>query len=101
MLKKRFFKTKDDCEVTFEYKNDEATAVALVCEANDWQPVEMKKAKKAGSPFKTKLRLPKEGQFQYLYLVDDQKWIIDETADAQWPNEFGATNSVVSTIPGN
>lgn len=99
MLKKRFFKTNDDCEVTFEFESDAATAVALVCEANDWQPVEMKKAKTNGSPFKTKLRLPKDEQFQYLYLVDGQNWVNDETADAQMPNEYGATNSVVSTVP--
>jgi hypothetical protein len=42
MIKKRFFKTKDEVEVTFEYEEAEGVnSVALVSEHNNWQPVEM------------------------------------------------------------
>ena len=68
----------------------------MVCENNDWEPVTMKQAKKAG-PFKVKIRLPKNGEFQFRYFVDDSYWANDESADAYWPNEFGDTNSVVNT----
>ena len=98
MLKKKYFKTKDECEVTFEYATDSAEAVLLVSEANDWQPVEMKKRKKDGIYY-AKMRLDKGGQYQYLYLVDGQNWITDSSADAYVPNEYGGQNGVVDTTP--
>ena len=98
MLKKRFFKTKDDCEVTFEYPSSEVQEVALVSEFNGWQPLPMKKAKKAGSPFRLKIRLPKENEFQFRYFVDQNYWVNDETADAYMSNEFGDSNGVVKTF---
>ena len=46
MLKKKYVKSKDEYEVTFELPS-EARDAMLVCEANGWQPVEMKKSKGA------------------------------------------------------
>ena len=46
MLSKRFFKTKDETEVTFEFKHPDAEDVQLVAEFTDWQPVPMKFNKK-------------------------------------------------------
>lgn len=96
MLNKRFFKTKDEVEVTFQIAPEDAGNVKLVCEANDWSPVKMKLRKKDGM-YVTKMRLPKGGQYQFRYLVDDQVWINDDSADAYWENEFGEQNSVVFT----
>ena len=97
MIKKKFFKTVDECEVTFEYTNESATDVALVGDYNGWEPVAMTRAKKVDSPFKAKVRLPKNGEYQFRYFVDGSYWANDESADAYWPNEFGDTNSVVNT----
>lgn len=98
MLKKKFFKTNDDCEVTFEYNAPEAEEVALVLDFNDWEPLPMKKAQKAGSPFRLKVRLPKEQEFQFRYYVDQNLWVNDRAADAYWANEYGESNSVVKTF---
>ena len=97
MITKKFFKTKDDCEVTFEFASEEAQQVAVVGEFNNWEPVEMSKAKKEGSPFRTKVRMPKDGEFQFRYLVDGETWVNDSEADAYRPNEYGEENSVVIT----
>lgn len=97
MIKKKFFKTKEECEVTFELHIDDANQVALLCDANNWEPVAMKKGKKADAPFRAKMRLPKDGQFQFRYLVDNELWVNDEAADAYWANEHGSDNSVVFT----
>jgi len=96
MLKKKYFKTKDECEVTFEVENDGAKSMALVSEANEWKPVKMSKRRKDGK-FYTRIRLPKEGQFQFRYLVDGENWMNDSEADAYVANEFGGRNSVVVT----
>ncbi|MBA6390654.1 isoamylase early set domain-containing protein [Colwellia sp. BRX10-3] len=96
MLTKKFFKTKDETEVTFEFNRSDVTKVALVGDFTDWQTVEMKFNKKSQS-FKTKLRLPKGGVFHFRYLLNDSEWENDYQADQYLPNEFGTENSVVST----
>ena len=95
MLKKRFFKTKEECEVTFELVADEASRAELVCEVNGWQPIQMKKARRG--PFRTKLRFPKEASFEFRYLVDDRNWISDDEADAYRANGLGGQNGVLDT----
>ena len=95
MLKKRFFKTKTECEVSFELKDESAEQVALVCDFNDWDPIPMKKNK--NGTFRAKMRFPKDQQFQFRYLVNGGSWVNDETADSQTPNKFGGINSVLDT----
>ena len=96
MLKKKYFKSKDECEVTFELDSAEAETVALVSESNGWEPVKMTKRRKDGVYY-AKVRLPKESRFQFRYLVDGQSWINDSAADAYVAKEFGGENSVVIT----
>lgn len=97
MLTKRFFKTKAEAEVTFEFKASSDKNVALAGDFNDWQPVAMKYVKK-DNVFRTKVRLPVEQDFQFKYLVDQEKWENDHAADNYQINAFGTDNSVVSTI---
>ena len=86
MLKKRFFKTKEECEVTFRVTPQQAESVALVIESNGWKPIAMDQLK--SGPFKTTLRLP----------IDRDTWRNDSAADAYTPNEYGESNSVVETF---
>lgn len=95
MLKKRFFKTVEECEVTFRVEPGEAESVALVIESNDWRPVAMEQLK--SGPFKTTLRLPLDSRVQFRYLIDGNVWHNDDAADAYVPNQFGGENSVVET----
>jgi 1,4-alpha-glucan branching enzyme len=98
MLSKKFIKKEGVCEVTFEYDANGAAEVAVVSEGNNWTPVAMTRTKKSG-PFRAKLRLPQNGQFQFRYLVDGSHWANDEAADAYITNEFGGANCVVDTTP--
>lgn len=96
MINKRFFKTKDEVEVTFELEAKEATSVAIVADFLDWKATPMKKLAK-GKTYKFKTRLPKDSQFQFRYLVNDQQWVNDAQADSYVANEFGEDNCLVST----
>ncbi|MEW6997141.1 isoamylase early set domain-containing protein [Colwelliaceae bacterium BS250] len=98
MLTKKFFKTKDEAEVTFEFNRSDVSSAVLVADFNDWQAVEMKFNKKTNS-FKTKVRLPKGEIFHFRYLLNDTEWENDYKADQYLPNEFGSENSVVITSP--
>ena len=95
MIKKRFFKTKDECEITFEY-DAEVEKVALVADHNDWEPIKMKKRKKDGV-FYTRVRVPKEDELQFRYLVNGEDWVNDDEADSYVTNEHGSQNSVINT----
>ncbi len=97
MLSKRFFKTKDEVEVTFEIDPPGVNHVDLVCEELGWEPLEMKRADRGKGAFRTRIRLPKDRQIQFRYRFDGHRWENDEAADAYWPNEHGSDNSVVST----
>lgn len=95
MLNKRFFKTVDECEVSFKVELEGAEQLELFIESNDWEPISMKPLK--SGPFKAKVRLPLDQQIQFRYRVNEEWWMNDEDADAYWPNEHGSDNSVVDT----
>ena len=102
MLKKRFFKTKNEADITFEFVHSvtepliHIDKVELVAEFNNWQPINMKYVKK-DNIYRAKVRLPVGQQFHYRYLVNNQEWHNDHDADLYQPNEYGSDNSVVST----
>jgi len=97
MINKRFFKTKDEVEVTFELEAPEVSSnVAIVADFLDWQPQPMKKVAKS-STFKFKTRLPKDSNYQFRYLLDESQWVNDPHADQYIPNGFGEDNCMVST----
>lgn len=98
MLSKRYFKTKDEVEVTFEVDQSVGDEVEWVADANDWEPVTMPAINKGKGPFKLRVRLPKDRHVQFRYRVDGDRWINDEAADAYWYNGHDADNSVVSTV---
>lgn len=97
MINKRFFKTKEEVEVTFELELPDASSnVSIVADFLDWEPAPMKKMAKT-SVYKFKTRLPKDGEFQFRYLLDDQTWMNDPAADKYIANGLGEDNSLVTT----
>lgn len=97
MLTKKFFKTKDTCQVTFQLRKDiEAKAVALVGEFNDWDTTAhpMKEVK---GIWKTTLELENGHKYQYRYFVNGAEWLNDWKADKYVPNNIDGDNSVVVT----
>lgn len=97
MLSKRYFKTIDEVEVTFEIGRPDADKVEWVAETMDWSPIEMKRANRGKGPWRLKVRLPKDRPVQFRYRFDETVWDNDEAADAYWPNDMGSDNSVVLT----
>lgn len=98
-LTKQFVKSKSLYKVTFTVPAEaavEAKKVALVGEFNGWNPEEAValKKQKDGS-FKAILEL-NPGEYQFRYILDDEKWENDWEADKYVPAGVDATeNSVV------
>jgi 1,4-alpha-glucan branching enzyme len=97
MLAKRFYKTKDEVEVTFEVDRPGVESVDLVADVFDWQPMALKRTNRGKGPFRIKVRLPRDDVVQFRYIFDRVRWENDEAADAYWPNDRGSDNSVVLT----
>jgi 1,4-alpha-glucan branching enzyme len=100
MISKKFFKSKEECEVTFEYEGNSAEKVELVTSGNNWEPIAMKKRKKDGV-FYTRVRYPNNSQVEFRYLLDGSNWVNDTEADGYVRNEHGTENSVVDTTPAS
>lgn len=97
MIKKKFFKAKPTCQVTFQLpKGIQAKTVNLVGEFNGWdeQATPLKKVKNV---WKTTLELEQGQAYQFRYLVNGSEWHNDEAADQYVPNNVDGDNSVVVT----
>lgn len=97
MIKKRFFKTKDTCKVTFQLpKAIEAKSVTLVGDFNGWNETATP-LKKVKGVWKVTLDLATGEEFQYRYFVNASDWHNDWEADKYVANNVDGDNSVVVT----
>jgi hypothetical protein len=95
MLQKTYYKTKDYCKVKFNFKPELAETVELLGLNSDWQNSIIMSKKKDGS-FSAEVNLPKDSKHEFKYLVNNSLWLNDPEADAEVPNVFGGSNSVVT-----
>ncbi|HMQ89744.1 MAG TPA: isoamylase early set domain-containing protein [Flavilitoribacter sp.] len=99
-LQKQFIKTKNLYKVTFvlpETIVDGAKEVKVLGDFNDWDPDHGVQMKLKDGEFKASVELTPGSEYQFRYLIDNQKWANDWSADKYVPSPFGADNSVVVT----
>jgi 1,4-alpha-glucan branching enzyme len=97
-IKKHYLKDKPICKVTFQIPEKFGKSVKkahLVGEFNNWKPdVPMKKLKNGA--FTVTIDLEKDNEYQFRYLLANQRWENDPEADKYVPTPFGdSQNSVV------
>ena len=96
MFKKKFFKTKDEVEITFEYSGKEAENVSLVGEFNGWSFLATPMKRLKSGAFTTILDLEQGREYQFRYLLDEKIWENDTEADKFVTTPFGdSENSVI------
>ena len=95
MLQKTYFKTKDYCKVKFSFRPELAETVEILGLNSDWQNAIIMSKKKDGS-FNAEVNLPKGSTHEFKYLADNALWLNEPEADAEVPNAFGGSNSMVS-----
>jgi 1,4-alpha-glucan branching enzyme len=94
MVQKTYYKTKDLCKVKFSFRDENAETVEILGLNNDWEtPIVM--ARKKDGTFTSEVSLPKNAEYEFKYRINGKEWMNDPDADAQRPNEFGGTNSVL------
>ncbi len=78
----------------FELSRVDAHTVALVGDFNGWDTGENQMIQSADGTWSIDLPLPK-GNYQYLFLVDGNRWQADTRGVPMVPDGFGGVNSVI------
>jgi hypothetical protein len=94
MIQKTYFKTKDYCKVKFSFTVENAETIEILGLNSDWQNSIIMNKKKDGT-FSTEVNLPKESKHEFKYRINETEWVNDPEADAEAPNAFGGSNSVI------
>jgi 1,4-alpha-glucan branching enzyme len=99
-IKKQYFKNKGICKVTFsvppESEGNEVQKVHVVGEFNNWSisVTPMKRTK--NGVFTASVDLKPGQEYQFRYLLDDNRWDNDTEADEFADTPYGdARNSVI------
>lgn len=97
MIKKTFLKNKPVCKVTFELPAEVAqgaTDASIAGDFSNWNAEPMKRLK--NGRFKTTLNLETGKDYQFRYVIDNEKWVNDAEADKYVSNNLTfEDNSVV------
>ncbi len=98
-IAKKYVKSKGICKATFRVSKTEsggAKSVFLVGEFNGWTMHAMPMKKQKDGSFRLVVDLPSGREYQFWYLLDDERWENDWNADKYAYSSFGnCENSVV------
>ncbi len=97
-IRKRYLKRKPLCTVTFSLPKagaESASVVHLVGDFNGWDKAATPMKRQKNGSFAASLPLERGREYQFRYLLDDERWENDWQADRYLRNEFGGDNSVV------
>lgn len=97
-LKKLYLKSGAICKVTFRLPKmaaPEAKSVAIAGDFNNWNSSRTLMKKLKNGDFTATLELPCKKEYRFRYLIDNQRWENDWTADKYLPNDYGSDDSVV------
>lgn len=97
-LQKKYLKSGEFCKVTFSLPKEaaqRASSVNLVGDFNNWDYYAnpMKPLKKGD--YKLDLKLESGKEYRFKYIIDDDQWENDWSADKYVKNEYGSDDSVV------
>lgn len=106
MLKKRYIKSRDVCQVAFELpaaelpEGIEVECVHLAGDFNDWNPLASPMKRNTKNVYRIALNLEPGRTYQFRYVANSQHWFNAWQADAYIPNHMGEDNCVVTTLSG-
>lgn len=97
MLKKRYYKGGKNCRIWFYLPPEvEANTAHLVGDFNQWDEAANPMKERKDGTFYTAVTLEKGKDYEFRYLLDNERWENDWDADAYASNKLGIENSVVS-----
>jgi 1,4-alpha-glucan branching enzyme len=100
-IKKQYYKTKTFCKVTFHLSKKKACSarkVAIAGDFNDWKSERTPMKALKNGDFTASVQLAKGREYQYRFVLDDQEWVTDESADKQVYCEFANAHNAVVVV---
>ncbi len=97
-INKQYLKSSVFCNVTFILPKavvPGAQTVTLVGDFNNWNLTDTQMKKLNSGDFKLTLKLHKDKEYRFRYLIDGSRWENDWYADKYVPNSFGCNDSLV------
>lgn len=98
-IQKRFLTSKGICRVTFSLPKsvvENVSKIAVVGDFNDWCTERNPMKKTKNGKYEGAIDLPLGKEYQFRYLIDDDKWENDMEADGMTTTPYkGTFNSVV------
>jgi 1,4-alpha-glucan branching enzyme len=84
-------------KVTFTLPaNTDLKRVSVVGEFNHWDPDALPMKRLKDGRFQASVVLPADERYEFLYLADDDRYLLDDRCDS-CPNPHGGKNSVIHT----
>lgn len=80
----------------FVYINSQASSVAIAGDFNDWEPQPMQARRVNGETVWTATIPLHEGEHQYMFRVNGERWVTDPLAPVQREDGFGHKNAVIA-----
>lgn len=97
MPKKEYTKTGRSCRVTFELPAEVNAQTACLCgEFNNWDPASHPMKRQKDGSFKLTISLKPGKEYRYRFLLDNERWENDWSAESYIPNEFGGEDSLIT-----
>jgi 1,4-alpha-glucan branching enzyme len=97
MLTKSYSPTGRSCRVTFELPVGLEVEAANLCgEFNEWSTTSHPLKRRKGGSSAVEVALKPGASYRFRYLLDGERWVNDDAADAYEPNPFSDEDSVVS-----
>ena len=98
-FEKKYLKTKPICKVKFIAPKELTKGAKSLCIAgdfNNWDQNKNELKKQKDGTYATTIDLPKDGEYQYRFIIDGERWENDYSADKYVPSNIGSEeNSVV------
>jgi serine protease AprX len=82
-------------KLVFVYHDDEARAVSLAGDFNDWNAATQPLTKDTTGLWSCEIPTPGSGRYQYKFVVDDKRWVEDPSNGLKVSDGFGGLNSVI------
>lgn len=81
-------------QVELELAKTDARSVSVAGDFNEWQVDASKMTRGADGVWRIRLELP-PGRYQYVFVIDDDRWMADPQASTVVDSGFSGTNSVL------
>jgi len=79
----------------FVFHDDTAESISVAGNFNEWNPLATPLKRDGSSLWSTEIVAPREGRFEYKFVVNGQHWIEDPSNGMKTPDNYGGLNSVL------